>query len=123
MAVKEQERTPATGEEEDVVLRGDAYEGMNSATDLLRFMEQYRAHPNLRLRANGGFTPYAIFFPLLFISLSPCCFKFVFLCGSRAFVISFSRGLAVLSEYGGDRIFSFIAQQVSKLPCFKKGNI
>lgn len=48
MAVKEQERTPATGEQDHVVLSGDAYEGRNTATDIIRLTEEYRADPNLR---------------------------------------------------------------------------
>lgn len=96
MAVKEQERTPATGEQDHVVLSGDENEGRNTATGLVTLTEDYRVHPNLRLtRADSGFTPYNIFFsPALY--LSPCCFKFIFLCGWRAFVISFSQGLAFL---------------------------
>lgn len=71
MAVKEQERTPATGEQDHVVLSGDEYEGRNTATDLIRLTEEYRAPLNLRLlRADSRFTPYGIFFPLLYISLS-----------------------------------------------------
>lgn len=71
MAVKEQERTPATGEQDHVVLSGDEHEGRNTATGLIRLTEEYRAHPNFRLtRAGSGLTPYDIFFPLLHISLS-----------------------------------------------------
>lgn len=50
---------------------GDEYKGQNTATDVVTLRDVYRADPNtVLLRADIGFMPCNIFFPLLFFSLS-----------------------------------------------------
>lgn len=72
---------------------GDEYKGQNTATDVVTLRDVYRADPNtVLLRADIGFMPCNIFFPLLFFSL--CCFESIFLCGLSTTVISFPWGLA-----------------------------